>query len=86
MIQAKYTDCLDKDSGCGDREMQIQDIVLGKADKTSLGAVCDDERMMIPRCLHLVTGEWKVGPFSEIGKNNSNYREVGRINLLFFLC
>ena len=40
--------------------------------------------MTIPRCLHLATGGWRTGPSPKTGKNNSNYRDVGRIKLLFY--
>ena len=41
--------------------------------------------MTIPRCLYLATGGWKAGPSPKTGKNNSNYRDVGRSKLLFYL-
>ena len=40
--------------------------------------------MMIPKCLHLATGGWRVGPFPETGKNSSKYRDVGRIKFLLY--
>lgn len=68
------------------RSTQIQHIFLGRADKTCEELDVGIKRMMIPRCLHLTTGEWIVGPFPEMGKNDSKYRDVGRLRFLFYLC